>query len=166
MLSPASPSLRPGTRRKRREGGRFQRVLGGVTSRPAPSGRWWAGRGRAALTCMMQGRPPTAVHSVHHAGRLGKGDRSCEVGHPSRGWCLQEGSPSTPAWLFQTPASTLPPHPPTRAAAPAQGPSGSLFPQKSVREGEHLGAQRAGARGTDGAKQVLGFRSSWGSGSV
>lgn len=93
MLSPRdvhTAGTRRGKRRKEAEAhGQSPRTGGSILPSPAPSGSWWAGRGWAAPTCMMQGCPPTAVHDIHHAGRLGR--EVCGSSRLSRNWDLPLG---------------------------------------------------------------------------
>lgn len=133
-----------------------------MAPRPAPSGPRWAGQGWAAPTCVMQGRPPTAVRSVHHAGRLGGA-----TGHVRRSTPLAAASAgSTPAARSAVSQARLTPssRPPTRSAAPALGPSGSVFTKLKSEKGHSQGLTELGLREQMGLWECLWLSRDWGSG--
>lgn len=133
-----------------------------MAPRPAPSGPRWAGQGWAAPTCVMQGRPPTAVHSVHHAGRLGGA-----TGHVRRSTPLLAASAgSTPAARSAVSQARLTPssRPPTRSAAPALGPSSSVFTKLKSEKGHSQGLTELGLGEQMGLWERLWLSRGWGSG--
>lgn len=133
-----------------------------MAPRPAPSGPRWAGQGWAVPTCVMQGRPPTAVHSVHHAGRLGGA-----TGHVRRSTPLVAASAgSTPAARSAVSQARLTPssRPPTRSAAPALGPSGSVFTKLKSEKGHSQGLTELGLGEQMGLWECLWLSRDWGSG--
>lgn len=81
-------------------------MVGPRYKNPQPSTLWGmvsTERHWASPTCMMQGRPPTAVHDIHHAGRLG--------GRGAGHWRFSRNCPFLGCAGVQAPSLTLLPSP-------------------------------------------------------